>query len=123
LTIPQLDAINKYKQKTTQEENKMKTFKQGDWLMVDNGLGSPTLVYLKTDEKNGLGKGWFSAWFYNANYGLDCADWATFHADNYPNYRKLSQSEVDCLPSEVVDVSTPDYRERQFQNLAQEETA
>ena len=95
------------------------TFKEGDWLMVDNGLGTPTLVYLSTDEKDELGKGWFSAWFYNANYGLDCADWSIFHTDRYPNYRKLSQFEVECLPSEVVEVSRPGYWKRQFEKLGE----
>jgi len=79
--------------------------KQGDWLLTDNGLGSPTLVYLKTDEATTLGDGWFSAWFYNANFGLDCADWATFHINHYPNTRKLTKFEVDCLPNSLTEVA------------------
>lgn len=76
--------------------------KQGDWLVTDNGLGSPTLVYLVVDEdKNFPGQGWFTAWFYNENFGLDCADMATFHIEYYPNSRVLSEKEIEFLPSDV----------------------
>ena len=99
--------------------------KEGDWLLTDNGLASKTLVYLKTDESNDLGAGWFSAWFYNAKFGLDCADWATFHIKDYPNTSKLSQFEIDCLPPKLVEVAKPDYFKKQFERLAKmiEETA
>jgi len=75
--------------------------KQGDWLVTDNGLGSPTLVYLVVDDGKLLGQGWFTAWFYNANFGLDCADMATFHIKYYPNSRVLSEKEIESLPSNV----------------------
>ena len=92
--------------------------KQGDWLYTNNGLGSDTLVYLKKDESSGLGDGWFSAWFYNENYGIDCADWATFHLQHYPKTRHLTKQQIKSLKPECLEVADPDYFKKQFEQLA-----
>jgi|TARA_R110000737_G_scaffold120774_1_gene153247 hypothetical protein len=73
--------------------------KIGSWLLIDNGLGAPTLVYLKSDDSATLGKGWFSGWFYNSNFGLECADWATFNRKDYKDVYILSEFEVNSLPT------------------------
>jgi hypothetical protein len=73
--------------------------KQGNWVVTDNGLGTPTIVYLKKDE----GKGLFSAWFYNPNFGLDCADWALFSKEDYPNSRLLTELEIRSLGKKVLE--------------------
>lgn len=73
--------------------------KQGNWLFTDNGLGSPTIVFLKKDEGNGL----FSAWFYNPDYGLDYADWALFSLEDYPISRLMSGREIANLDSKVLE--------------------
>lgn len=75
--------------------------KQGDWLSVNNGLGIPSLVFLKKDE----GRGLFSAWFYNESFGLDCADWALFSLDDYPASRTLTAQEVARIPSTVKEAA------------------
>ena len=72
--------------------------KQGNWLITNNGLGSPTIVFLKKDEGNGL----FSAWFYNPNFGLECADWGLFSIEDYPNSRTMSGREIANLGSKVL---------------------
>jgi len=93
--------------------------KQGNWLATDNGLGTDTLVYLKQDESHSLGQGWFSAWFYNVQWGLDSADWGTFHPAQYPHTRVLSPAQVAELPAAVTAVADPDYFKKQFEQLKQ----
>ena len=63
-----------------------------DWLLVNNGLQSPTVVHLIKDEGN-----YFSAWFYNLDYGVDCADVSTFHIDDCTNVRKMCKEDIDIV--------------------------
>jgi len=75
--------------------------KEGDFLITDNGLGSMTLVYLAKDENQtdfdggAPMPGCFSAWFYNPEYGIDCADWALFSLKDYPKTSKCDTSTSD----------------------------
>jgi len=77
--------------------------KEGDFLITDNGLGSITYVYLAKDENqidlDGAPPmpGYFSAWFYNPAYGIDCADWALFSLKDYPKTSKCATSTSDHL--------------------------
>ena len=76
---------------------------EGDFLVTDNGLGSMTYVYLAKDENctDGDGAppmpGYFSAWFYNPKYGIDCADWGMFSLQDYPFSSKCDHTTVDRL--------------------------
>lgn len=101
------------------EREALRNIKQGNWLSIDNGLGSDTLVYLKQDESHSLGQGWFSAWFYNDDWGLDSADWGTFQLAQYPHTQVLSPAEVADLPAAVRAVSDPDYFKKQVEQLKQ----